>query len=55
MFPSTASKSKLNCIARKSVNLSEIEAQLAQLEKLDEAAQLDVIEQVIRALEELVS
>ncbi len=37
------------------MNLSEIEAQLAQLEKLDEAAQLDVIEQVIRALEELVS
>lgn len=37
------------------MNLSEIEAQLAQLEELDEAAQLDVIEQVIRALEELVS
>lgn len=37
------------------MNLSEIEAQLAQLEKLDEAAQLEVIERVIRALEELVS
>lgn len=55
MFPSMASKSKPNFIARKSVNLSEIEAQLAQLEQLDEAAQLEVIERVIHALEELVS
>jgi hypothetical protein len=46
---------KPNCIARKNVNLSDIEAQLAKLEELEEAAQLEVIEQVIRALEELVS
>ena len=50
-----ALKSKPNWIARKIVNLSEIEAQLARLDELDEAAQLEVIEQVIRALEELVS
>ncbi|MEY4989849.1 MAG: hypothetical protein RLZ65_634 [Actinomycetota bacterium] len=37
------------------MNLSDIEAQLAKLEELEEAAQLEVIEQVIRALEELVS
>lgn len=37
------------------MNLSDIEAQLATLDGLDEQAQLEVIERVIRALEELVS
>ncbi len=46
--------SNLKFTARKTVNLSDIEAQLATLDGLDESAQLEVIERVIRALEELV-
>ncbi len=44
-----------NFTARTKVNLPEIEAQLAKLDSMSEADQLAAIEQVILALEELVS
>lgn len=55
MFPSTVLMLNPNFTARTNVTLTEIEAQLAKLDGMNETEQFEVIEQVIVALEELVS